>query len=1142
MLDGHQMITTEELGGLVKDIVNAFSQYRSAATAINQETKDTLNFIVKQVNAEHERILADVANTSTKSKSDVTEALKAAIKECRAMYEEIMTMKPQDGAPGLDADEDAVVEKVLEKLPKVKELIPDTPEEVVTKINKSKNKIKGSQIEGLAESFNNLSKSVTMGGVQAPILDVYNAGSLVKTRVTKINFSSGATVSGDTVNVTTGGAGSGITVGSTTITSGTTTRVLYDNAGVVGEYAISGTGNVAMTNTPTLTTPIIGSIKDTNSNTILSLNPITSAVNYVQIENDVAGSAPHIRPAGSDTNINLHLEPKGTGVVAISGNGADATTRFRFLTTGASTGTGLTLASVITANRTITFPDATGTASLQTGLVANQIAYASDSNTISSLTTATYPSLTELSYVKGVTSSIQTQLNAKGAGTVTSVSFTGGLISVATATTTPAFTVAGTSGGVPYFSSASTWATSAALAANAIVIGGGAGAAPATTTTGTGVLTALGINVGTAGAFVVNGGALGTPSSGTVTNLTGTASININGTVGATTPTTGSFTTVTASTSTTSPIIIGGTGTTSTLTLQPTSGVGTTGADIIFKVGNNGATEAMRVASSGNIGIGTANPSFALDISVAAPRIRQTATTGTNSSLIQLANTGGTAYIGLDNASAGISAAYALALYHSGAYPITFSTSGTEAMRLDANRNLLVGTTSQVYSEKLAVQNDQNASTYQLIRNNNSGASAASALALNAFGNSWGIEIGSTAKNSNALTFNVDYLGTPVERMRLTTDGNLGLGITPNAWHSNFRVLQTGLGYASFVGDISNGYAELVNNCYASAASTYNYVASLAATRYSQQLGVHRWYVAGAGTSGAAITFINAMTLSNNGTLLVGTTSASGLWSGSERLIALKSTSSDAAGVQVSSSNAQNTTIELFSSYSSSVVGLIAKGDSAHQSMIFSSYNGASYAERARIDTSGNFLVEGASGDTVSTSTYGLQFTNVNQLAYSQINTVLEGSGGINGYGGVLRFYTKGDNSSSLTERMRIDYSGNATITTSLNVPQVFNAMATATVTANAATITRANRNNKFVNSSAAAMTITLSTASAAAGDMLLVQIYDFSAATQPITWVNTENSTVTVPATSNGSTTLPLTAGFMWNASTSKWRIMFYS
>jgi len=140
---------------------------------------------------------------------------------------------------------------------------------------------------------------------------------------------------------------------------------------------------------------------------------------------------------------------------------------------------------------------------------------------------------------------------AAATGTVSSVaqSFTGGLISVAgspiTTSGTLALTVAGTSGGIPYFSSASTWATSAALTASALMVGGGAGAAPSTVTTGTGVVTALGVNTGSAGAFVVNGGALGTPSSGTVTNLTGTASININGTVGATTASTGVFTTVT---------------------------------------------------------------------------------------------------------------------------------------------------------------------------------------------------------------------------------------------------------------------------------------------------------------------------------------------------------------------------------------------------------------------------------------------------------------------------------------------------------------------------------------------------------------------------------------------------------------------
>lgn len=177
-------------------------------------------------------------------------------------------------------------------------------------------------------------------------------------------------------------------------------------------------------------------------------------------------------------------------------------------------------------------------------------------------------------------------LSATGSGgSVTSVSFTGGLITVATATTTPAFTVAGTSGGIPYFSSASTWATSAALTANALMIGGGAGLAPATTTTGTGVLTALGTNVGSAGAFVTFNGALGTPSSGTVTNLTGTASININGTVGATTATTGKFT-----------------------TLEYTSTL--TGGTGIIAIGTN----QIYKDASGNVGIGTTAPDKNLSV------------------------------------------------------------------------------------------------------------------------------------------------------------------------------------------------------------------------------------------------------------------------------------------------------------------------------------------------------------------------------------------------------------------------------------------------------------------------------------------------------------------------------------------------
>jgi hypothetical protein len=64
---------------------------------------------------------------------------------------------------------------------------------------------------------------------------------------------------------------------------------------------------------------------------------------------------------------------------------------------------------------------------IQDTLTASQIVATDASKKLQTLAVATYPSLTELSYVKGVTSAIQTQLNAKGAGTVTSVASGNGM-------------------------------------------------------------------------------------------------------------------------------------------------------------------------------------------------------------------------------------------------------------------------------------------------------------------------------------------------------------------------------------------------------------------------------------------------------------------------------------------------------------------------------------------------------------------------------------------------------------------------------------------------------------------------------------------------------------------------------------------
>ena len=310
--------------------------------------------------------------------------------------------------------------------------------------------------------------------------------------------------------------------GTLTGTSGTVTAV-----SVVSANGLAGSSSGGATPALTLSTTITGLLKGNGT----AISAATSGTDYAPATSGT--SILYGNGSGGFSNVTI-----GTGVAFAGG-------------TLSATGSGGTVTSV------------TGTAPVvSSGGTTPAISMAAATTSVNGY----------------LTSTDWNTFNGKGSGSVTSVaqSFTGGLISVAgspiTTSGTLALTVAGTSGGVPYFTSTSTWATSAALAASALVVGGGAGAAPATITTGTGVTTALGVNTGTAGAFVVNGGALGTPSSGTVTNLTGTASINTNGahngTVGATTANTGAFTTGTFSSTVT---------VTGTLTPGQTTGiVGTT--------------------------------------------------------------------------------------------------------------------------------------------------------------------------------------------------------------------------------------------------------------------------------------------------------------------------------------------------------------------------------------------------------------------------------------------------------------------------------------------------------------------------------------------------------------------------------------
>ena len=73
----------------------------------------------------------------------------------------------------------------------------------------------------------------------------------------------------------------GLTVGTTTIGSGTNTRILYNNAGVLGEYLVTGTGTTAVLSTsPTFTTSIL-------TPTVTGINGALTFTNAVRTSGNV---------------------------------------------------------------------------------------------------------------------------------------------------------------------------------------------------------------------------------------------------------------------------------------------------------------------------------------------------------------------------------------------------------------------------------------------------------------------------------------------------------------------------------------------------------------------------------------------------------------------------------------------------------------------------------------------------------------------------------------------------------------------------------------------------------------------------------------------------------------------------------------
>jgi hypothetical protein len=359
-----------------------------------------------------------------------------------------------------------------------------------------------------------------------------------------------------------------------------------------------------------------------------------------------------------------------------------------------------------------------------------------------------------------------------------------------------------------------------------------------------------------------------------------------------------------------------------------------------------GNANAVVYTNTSNVGITSTaltfdGTTFAVGGYVTGEKITAYAASG-NSKFLATSGSNQT-YIGWDGSAS------ASEIATNGDWRVRVGASYTEGMRLTST-GLGIGTSSPAYpldvvassgsvGISLRGRSSDNIGTFSFFTNN--GVTNDAQIQMRPSDN----ELRFAALGARSQTFYTN--GS--ERMRLDSSGNLGLGVTPSAWYTFTKAIQSN--YVALTSQNVSGSAALLNNAYEDGNETYRYVTTNGAGMYRQTLGSHKFYTAPSGTAGDAISFTQAMTLNASGNLGIGTTSP--INNGGFGGLSLNGTSG--ALLSLMTNGTETSRI--------AGVGNETSIQCAASTGFISFVSGVSGGtERARIDTSGKFLVGTTSG------------------------------------------------------------------------------------------------------------------------------------------------------------------------------------
>lgn len=170
-----KIMTKDDIDQILKGVLTIMNSFKKGNQTLNTSTQKSVEDLLKKVETIKDELETKTSESLNKTTEELNTQTKKQLAEMRSLFNEFLLLRPEDGQPGADADDQYIIEELAKLIPESEKIELDTAEEIVVKLQslKGEERLSAKYIKDLPKFFERIiqENGAHGGAYETPIVD-----------------------------------------------------------------------------------------------------------------------------------------------------------------------------------------------------------------------------------------------------------------------------------------------------------------------------------------------------------------------------------------------------------------------------------------------------------------------------------------------------------------------------------------------------------------------------------------------------------------------------------------------------------------------------------------------------------------------------------------------------------------------------------------------------------------------------------------------------------------------------------------------------------------------------------------------------------------------------------------------------------